>query len=270
MTTETETITITITPNSDGLYQAFIGGEPCGTARKGVGEAARVAAMSLGAAETKLNSGHDGVELDQAGLAIIMKAMLSVCVEHLQKQLDAATLEQRLAGGMRVKKLMAAKRIPVDGLMTAVLETLLSMRMVSPPTALSDDAALAAEVQSMFGAAAKSSTTPTKSEHVKQPGRSIKFAVFHRGGLVDTLSFSQDAIKIGRLKGSHICLDDEAVARMHAVIEVSGDEVRVIDLGSATGTYLNSVHVNKRATISDGDSLNFGPYRLDVSFVDGG
>jgi len=26
-------------------------------------------------------------------------------------------------------------------------------------------------------------------------------------------------IKIGKLKSSHLCLDDEAVARMHAVIE---------------------------------------------------
>lgn len=154
MTTENETITITITADG-GLYQAFIGGKPCGPARKGVGEAARVAAMSLGTTETILNSGHDGGELDKTGLAIIMKAMLGVCVEHLQKQIDAATLEQRLAGGMRVKKLMAAKRIPVDGLMTAVLETLLSMRMVSPSPALSDDAALAAEVQGMFSQAAK-------------------------------------------------------------------------------------------------------------------
>ena len=69
--------------------------------------------------------------------------------------------------------------------------------------------------------------------------KTLAIKVFYGDQLVDTQTLSQDVIKIGKLKSSHVCLDDEAVARMHAVIEVSGDEVRVIDLGSATGTMLN-------------------------------
>jgi pSer/pThr/pTyr-binding forkhead associated (FHA) protein len=89
--------------------------------------------------------------------------------------------------------------------------------------------------------------------------KTLAIKVFHGDQLVDTQTLSQDVIKIGKLKSSHVCLDDETVARMHAVIEVSGDEVRVIDLGSATGTTVNGARIDKNAVIADGDVLTFGP-----------
>ena len=79
--------------------------------------------------------------------------------------------------------------------------------------------------------------------------KTLAIKVFYGDQLVDTQTLSQDVIKIGKLKSSHVCLDDEAVARMHAVIEVSGDEVRVIDLGSATGTMLNLSPPSRDRTI---------------------
>ncbi|MBA3545094.1 MAG: FHA domain-containing protein, partial [Nannocystis sp.] len=97
--------------------------------------------------------------------------------------------------------------------------------------------------------------------------KTLAIKVFYGDQLVDTQTLSQDVIKIGKLKSSHVCLDDEAVARMHAVIEVSGHEVRVIDLGSATGTTLNGGRIDKNAMLGDGDVLTFGPYRLEVGFV---
>jgi len=97
--------------------------------------------------------------------------------------------------------------------------------------------------------------------------KTLAIKVFYGDQLVDTQTLSQDVIKIGKLKSSHVCLDDEAVARMHAVIEVSGDEVRVIDLGSATGTMLNGGRIDKNAALSDGDVLTFGPYRLEIGLV---
>ncbi|MCY1006798.1 AgmX/PglI C-terminal domain-containing protein [Nannocystis pusilla] len=97
--------------------------------------------------------------------------------------------------------------------------------------------------------------------------KTLAIKVFYGDQLVDTQTLTQDVIKIGKLKSSHICLDDEAVARMHAVIEVSGEEVRVIDLGSAAGTVLNGQRIDKNAVLHDGDALNFGPYRLEVGFA---
>ena len=97
--------------------------------------------------------------------------------------------------------------------------------------------------------------------------KTLAIKVFYGDQLVDTQTLSQDVIKIGKLKSSHVCLEDEAVARMHAVIEVSGNEVRVIDLGSATGTTLNGARVDKNAALGDGDVLTFGPYRLEIGLV---
>ena len=94
--------------------------------------------------------------------------------------------------------------------------------------------------------------------------KTLTFNIYYGDQLVDTKTLSKDVIKIGKLKSSHLCLEDESVARMHAVIEVSGDDVRVIDLGSSTGTTLNGQRIDKNAEIGDGDTLTFGPYRLEV------
>ncbi len=78
-------------------------------------------------------------------------------------------------------------------------------------------------------------------------------------------TLTQDVIKIGSLAGSTIVLPDPAVARMHAVIEVCGDEARLIDLGSETGTSINGKRVDKNAPVMDGDVIGIGPYEIKVN-----
>ncbi len=97
--------------------------------------------------------------------------------------------------------------------------------------------------------------------------KTLSINVYYGDQHVETKTLTQDVIKIGKLKSSHLCLDDDSVARMHAVIEVSGEDVRVIDLGSGTGTGLNGQRIDKNAILNDGDVLQFGPYRLEVGFV---
>jgi len=100
--------------------------------------------------------------------------------------------------------------------------------------------------------------------------QTLNLKIFLGDQLVDQKSLSQDVIKIGKLKSSHLCLEDDSVARMHAVIEVSGADVRVIDLGSSTGTVLNNQRVEKNAVLRNGDQLAFGPYRVLVEFSESG
>lgn len=94
----------------------------------------------------------------------------------------------------------------------------------------------------------------------------LTIKTFRGDTYIEEMTTVESVIKIGRLKSSHVCLDDEAVARMHAVIEVSGEEVKVIDLGSATGTILNGTKIHKNAMLESRDVLAFGPYRLMVKF----
>jgi hypothetical protein len=51
---------------------------------------------------------------------------------------------------------------------------------------------------------------------------------------------------------------------MHAVIEVSGDEISIIDLGSTTGTLVNGQKINK-AKLQSGDVIVLGDLRLELS-----
>jgi len=98
--------------------------------------------------------------------------------------------------------------------------------------------------------------------------QTLVLKIFHNNEFVEAKTLSQDVIKIGKLKSSHLCLEDDTVARMHAVIEVSGSDVRVIDLGSSTGTLLNDARVEKNGVLKHGDVLVFGPYRVECEFVE--
>ena len=86
----------------------------------------------------------------------------------------------------------------------------------------------------------------------------ITFHIYENGQHTRSETFEQDVIKIGKLDSSHLRIDDEAVSRMHSVIEVSGPgEVYIIDLGSASGTIVNGQKVNK-TKLEPGDQIQFG------------
>jgi hypothetical protein len=99
--------------------------------------------------------------------------------------------------------------------------------------------------------------------------QTLNLKIFKNNQFLEAKTIAQDVIKIGKLKSSHLCLEDDTVARMHAVIEVSGSDVRVIDLGSSTGTVLNDQRVEKNAVLKHGDVLVFGPYRIEVEIMQG-
>ncbi len=94
--------------------------------------------------------------------------------------------------------------------------------------------------------------------------RTINLRIFKNEQLVGSRSFSQEVIKIGKLRSSDLHLEDDAVARMHAVLEVTPNDLRLVDLGSASGTSVNGRPVSKSAAIASGDSLWVGPFRLEL------
>jgi hypothetical protein len=81
------------------------------------------------------------------------------------------------------------------------------------------------------------------------------------GALVATISVNRDVIKVGRLAGSHVRLDDDRVSRMHAVLERDGDGWTLIDLGSSEGTHVDGKRVSK-ARLSPTSVVGIGPFSI--------
>src|SRR5512145_266344 len=97
----------------------------------------------------------------------------------------------------------------------------------------------------------------------------ISVRVFRGDDLLRTEQFSREIIKIGRLASAHLVLDEEGIARIHAVIEVApGGALSIIDMGSAGGTVVNGKKVS-RAALEPGDVISIGPLRLVIDVAEG-
>ncbi len=99
---------------------------------------------------------------------------------------------------------------------------------------------------------------------MSNPRVPIKFELYRGNEFLRVEIFDEPIIKIGKVASSHLRLDDESASRMHAMIEVTGpDEVHVIDLGSATGTFVNGEKSTK-ARLQNGDEIVIGETRIVV------
>ncbi|WP_257461426.1 TonB family protein [Archangium lipolyticum] len=93
----------------------------------------------------------------------------------------------------------------------------------------------------------------------------VRLEVFKGDVLVTSRDFERDIIKIGRLASAHLCLEDEKVSRIHAVIEVGANgELFVTDMGSIGGTQVNGRRVSK-SRITFGDELQVGGTTLRLT-----
>ena len=67
---------------------------------------------------------------------------------------------------------------------------------------------------------------------------------------------------IGRHPESSIFFDDITVSRRHAEVTLSGNEVKVTDMGSLNGTYLNQRQIDSSQQLVPGDVLQIGKFKL--------
>ena len=77
----------------------------------------------------------------------------------------------------------------------------------------------------------------------------------------ETFPLEAERTTIGRSPDCEIFLDDVTVSRKHAVLERGSEGLRIEDLGSLNGTFLNRKRIDK-GVLSDGDELQIGKYRL--------
>ena len=71
-------------------------------------------------------------------------------------------------------------------------------------------------------------------------------------------------ILIGQSAACTVRLVDPTVSRRHAALELAADRVRVVDLGSTNGTYVDGVLVAD-ASLLDGSALKVGSTVLRVT-----
>jgi len=92
----------------------------------------------------------------------------------------------------------------------------------------------------------------------------LNLAIHLGDRLIERRTFDQPVVKLGKLKSSHLCLPHDDIARMHAVVEVTGSDLRLVDLGSTCGVSINGQRVVKSAALRSGDVLGVGPYSIHV------
>ena len=89
-----------------------------------------------------------------------------------------------------------------------------------------------------------------------------------QGARIEEIDGSVAPIKVGRLSSSHLRFEDSSVSRIHAVIEKGGDGTyHLIDLGSASGTFVNGDKITNKQAIGHGDELQFGNVVVTLEFV---
>lgn len=96
----------------------------------------------------------------------------------------------------------------------------------------------------------------------------LSFRIFQNGQLVREETLTQSVIKIGKVPSAHLQIADEAVSRMHAIVEVTGREVSLIDLGSTRGTFVNGKKINK-VRLEAGDVILLGETRIELGIRGG-
>ena len=92
----------------------------------------------------------------------------------------------------------------------------------------------------------------------------LTLKVYKGEELIASKDYDRDLIKIGRLSSAHLCLEDEKVSRIHAVIDVGQDGAMfVTDMGSVEGTYVNGKRVTK-SPLAFGDEIKVGNTTIQV------
>ena len=95
----------------------------------------------------------------------------------------------------------------------------------------------------------------------------LSFVISKNGQVLREETLSQGVIKIGKVASAHLRIDDDLASRMHAIVEVVGDAVSVIDLGSTGGTFVNGQKITK-ATLRSGDAITVGATRIEIAIRD--
>ena len=97
-------------------------------------------------------------------------------------------------------------------------------------------------------------------------GQVIKLRLSLMGRPVRNYTFEKSVISVGRDPGADVYVDNPGVSRDHFRLERTElGEYKVVDLGSANGTFVNDQMVNA-SVVHNNDVVRFGKYTLWVGY----
>jgi ribosome-associated protein YbcJ (S4-like RNA binding protein) len=88
-----------------------------------------------------------------------------------------------------------------------------------------------------------------------------KLVVSREGSLVESRFLGERRVVIGRSEGVDLRLEDRAVSKQHAAVNVLGNDHIVQDLGSANGTFVNDKRVD-RHLLRHGDVIQLAGFHI--------
>jgi serine phosphatase RsbU (regulator of sigma subunit) len=80
-----------------------------------------------------------------------------------------------------------------------------------------------------------------------------------------TIKFDKMKMTIGRSSRNDICIGDPFASRLHAELKREGDQVVLIDAGSANGTFLNGQRVTAPIPLRPGDLIRIGETEIEYT-----
>jgi serine phosphatase RsbU (regulator of sigma subunit)/pSer/pThr/pTyr-binding forkhead associated (FHA) protein len=80
-----------------------------------------------------------------------------------------------------------------------------------------------------------------------------------------TIKFDKLKMTIGRSSRNDICIGDPFASRLHAELKREGDQVVLIDAGSANGTFLNGQRVTAPIPLRPGDLIRIGETEIEYT-----
>jgi len=91
---------------------------------------------------------------------------------------------------------------------------------------------------------------------MNQTNQNVPILFAHDGPLKGSNWVVKKELVVGRDENCDITISDRQVSRFHAKFEILKDrQVRIVDLDSKNGTYINGERINRPCFLSDGDAI---------------
>lgn len=83
----------------------------------------------------------------------------------------------------------------------------------------------------------------------------VKITIFSKS--IQKVEITEPITTLGRDKDNNIVINDKMLSRKHCLIERDQNKLKVVDLKSANGTYVNGVRI-KSKTLEKEDRIKIG------------